>query len=84
MNDVRDSRSEWQQEQKKVEEVINSYFTRLFSSITPAHIEETVANIEGRVSQEFDAFLSMPFTKMETKEALFHNSDTCYKSSRTG
>lgn len=56
--------------------MINTCFLDPLMSIMPKSIEETLANIEGRVSQYFDEFLAVPFTKAKIKEALFQMNAT--------
>ena len=68
---IKDNQGERQRELKKIEGIINDYFLEHFSSIRPSNINEVMHFVGNHVSNEFNGFLSLPFTKLEIMEALF-------------
>lgn len=68
---LQDSADSWKTTEEEVGEVINSYFTNIFSSSLPSDFEAAVAGLSTKVTTEANARLVLEPTGEEIRAALF-------------
>ena len=62
----------WKEEAEEVERLLCDYFANIFSTTNPSSIqlEEALAELPKRVTEEMNCFLDQKFTTEEVAEAL--------------
>ena len=68
---VCDSNGDWHTDQAGISQVAVGYFTQLFSTSSPATVDEVVSLVEQKVSPNMNDAMLAPFTVEEVKAALF-------------
>ena len=68
---LKNSEGEWISNREELENLARIYFMDLFSTSHPNRINEAIEAVNNRIEHEAAAFLDLPFTSMEVKEALF-------------
>ncbi|GLT94943.1 hypothetical protein SLE2022_126540 [Rubroshorea leprosula] len=63
---------EWKCEFAELQSIMTSYFSSLFSSISPNNIEQATSCLSPQVTEADNAFLLQMFTETEIKKALHH------------
>ena len=67
---IKDELGSWQQDPKRIEEVVLRYFKDTFTSSKPTNVDAIYERIEQRISQENRNQLDQEFNEIEIKEAL--------------
>ena len=67
---VMDSNDCWQEDMRKVEEIVINYYSNLFSSSNPSQFTELIEAVEPKVSQDMNNMLTRDFQGAEVKAAL--------------
>ena len=65
-----DSNDCWQEDMRKVEEIVVNYYSNLFSSSNPSELTELIEAVEPKVSQDMNNMLTRDFKGAEVKAAL--------------
>ena len=65
-----DSNDCWQEDMRKVEEIVVNYYSNLFSSSNPSEFTELIEAVEPKVSQDMNNMLTRDFKGAEVKAAL--------------
>ena len=68
---LKDKDREWNEDKKEIEDIVNNHFKGLLSSSQPTGFNEVLSRADNSVNGEINHFLSMPFTTLEVKEAVF-------------
>ena len=68
---VCDSNGDWHTDQAGISQVAVGYFTQLFSTSSPATVDEVVSLVEQKVSPDMNDAMLAPFMVEEVKAALF-------------
>ena len=70
------TKGQWKLGFEEIQKVAMLYFEDLFTMSSPIHIEGALTGLESHFSKEENEFLSMPFTALEVKEAIYHMGAT--------
>ena len=68
---VRDSNGEWHTDQAGISQVAVGYFTQLFSTSSPATVDEVVSLVEQKVSPDMNDAMLAPFMVEELQQLFF-------------